>query len=147
MSEQGTQMMSMDRASLLRQGTLPEWIGLVSFLVGAVIATTQLVSSLEARMVATERMGMEQFSLVSNGLEKLQITVDTQARINALERTQELSKFESALSQTIGRTDRLYENIDIAWNHIRESEGKIRQLREEVSKLEIKVGREHGGGS
>lgn len=127
--------MSTERTPILSQGTIPEWAGLIALVVGIIWSSGQIVFELEARMALAERTAASQFQAVSNGLEKLQISVDTQSRINALERTSELAKFESTLSESVGRVARLYENIDIAWNHIRESEGKIRQLREEMQAL------------
>lgn len=124
------------RPSLLRQGTMPEWAGFILLAVSLVWGASQVVFGLESRMALSDRTAREQFQAVSNGLEKLQISVDTQTRINALERTSELAKFESVLAESVGRIARLYENIDIAWDHIRENEGKLRQLREEMAKLE-----------
>lgn len=120
------------RQSLMGLGTMPEWIGLVLIIAGVVWTGSTVVNDLKHQMSLQESAFNRQVAKIVASVEKIEVSIDTQARIVRLERATELAKFEKGLAENTGRINRLYENIDIAWNHIRANEGFIRELREKA---------------
>jgi len=83
-------------------------------------------------MSQQEAVFNRQVAKIVASVEKVELALATQARIVQLERKAALGAFEQVQSESTGRINRLYENIDIAWNHIRANEGFIRELREKA---------------
>ena len=123
------------RQSLLGLGTMPEWIGLVLIIAGMVWTGSTVVNDMRTQMSLQESAFNRQVAKIIASVEKIELAMDTQARIVQLERKAALGAFEKVQSENTGRINRLYENIDIAWNHIRSSEGFIRELREKSHPL------------
>lgn len=119
-----------DRQSLLGLGTMPEWIGLVLIIAGMVWTGSTVVNDMRHQMSQQEALFNKQVAKIIASVEKIELALDTQSRIVKLERKAALGAFEKVQSENTGRVNRLYENIDIAWNHIRANEGFIRELRE-----------------
>jgi len=118
------------RQSLLGLGTMPEWIGLVLIIAGMVWTGSTVVNDMKHQMAQQEAVFNSQVAKIVASVEKLELASTTQARIVQLERKAALGAFEKIQSESVGRINRLYENIDIAWNHIRANEGFIRELRD-----------------
>ena len=107
--------MAEKRQSLFGLGTIPEWVGLILLLSGAVWTGSTLVSDLKGEMQQQRHEMQAQIATIANSVEKIHVAVANTARIAELER-------DSKLKDVKNLVDKNSEDIDHIWKRINKAD-------------------------
>ena len=107
--------MTEKRQSLFGLGTIPEWVGLILLLSGAVWTGSTLIADMKGEMQQQRHEMQAQIATIANSVEKIHVAVANTARIAELER-------DSQLKDVKNLVDKNSEDIDHIWKRINKAD-------------------------
>lgn len=106
--------MTEKRQSLFGLGTIPEWVGLILLLSGAVWTGSTLIADMKGEMQQQRHEMQAQIATIANSVEKIHVAVANTARIAELERDSQLKDVKNLVDKNSEDIDHIRKRINKA---------------------------------